>query len=47
MQFEIYRASDRMHRASSSLTVVAVEKPTMKPRPIPDEVRAKLSLYAG
>ena len=47
MQFEVYRASDRTHRASGSLTVVSVDKPTMKPRPIPDDVRAMLSLYAG
>jgi acyl-CoA thioesterase FadM len=36
-----------MHRASASLTVVAVEKPTMRPRPIPDDVKKKLLLYAG
>ena len=47
MQFEVYRASDRVHRASGSLTVVSVDKPTMKPQKIPDDVRAKLSLYAG
>jgi YbgC/YbaW family acyl-CoA thioester hydrolase len=47
MQFEVYRASDRTHRASGSLTVVSVDKPTMTPRPIPDDVRAKLLLYAG
>src|SRR5580704_5716952 len=47
MQFEVYRASDRVHRASGSLTVVSVDKPTMKPRPIPDDVRAKLALYSG
>jgi acyl-CoA thioester hydrolase len=47
MKFEVYRASDRAHRASGSLTVVSVNKPEMKPRPIPDDVKAKLSLYAG
>jgi acyl-CoA thioester hydrolase len=47
MQFEVYRASDRVHRASGSLTVVSVDKATMKPRPIPDDVREKLALYAG
>ncbi len=46
-QFEVYRASDRVHRASGSLTVVSVDKPTMKPKRIPDDVRAKLALYAG
>ena len=47
MQFEVYRAADRVHRASGSLTVVSVDKPTMKPRSIPDEVKEKLALYAG
>ena len=47
MQFDVYRASDRKHRATGSLTVVSVDKPTMKPRQIPDEVRAKLLAYAG
>lgn len=47
MQFEVYRASDRKHRATGSLTVVSVDKPTMKPRQIPDEVREKLLAYAG
>ena len=46
MQFEVYRASDRAHRASGSLTVVSVDKPTMTPRPIPEDVKAKLSLHA-
>lgn len=47
MQFEVYRASDRVHRATGSLTVVSVDKPTMLPRKIPDDVREKLLLYAG
>ncbi len=47
MQFEVYRASDRVHRASGTLTIVSVDKPTMKPKRIPDDVRAKLSLYSG
>lgn len=47
MQFEVYRASDRTHRATGSLTVVSVDKPTMKPRRIPDEVREKLLAYSG
>lgn len=47
MQFEVYRASDRAHRATGSLTVVSVDKPTMKPRQIPDDVREKLLHYAG
>ena len=46
-QFEVYRASDRVHRASGTLVVVSVDKPTMTPRPVPDALRAILSLYAG
>jgi acyl-CoA thioester hydrolase len=47
MQFEVYRASDRVHRASGSLTCVCVDKPTMRPKPLPDDVKEQLSLYAG
>ena len=47
IQFEVYRASDRVHRASGSLTVVSVDKPSMKPKPIPADVKAKLSLHTG
>lgn len=47
MQFEVYRASDRAHRASGSLTTVSVDKPTMKPRAIPDDVKTALAAYAG
>jgi YbgC/YbaW family acyl-CoA thioester hydrolase len=46
MQFEVYRAADRAHRASGTLTVVSVDRPTMTPRPIPDAVKAKLALHA-
>ena len=46
MQFEVYRASDRVHRATASLTVVSVDKPTMTPTPLPDDVRRALSGYA-
>lgn len=45
MQFEVYRAADRAHRATGSLTVVTVDKPTMTPRPLPDDVKAALSAY--
>lgn len=45
LRFEVYRASDRTHRASGSLTVVSVDKPTMKPEPVPDWLRAALSRY--
>lgn len=46
MQFEVYRASDRRHRATGSLTVVSVDKATMTTRPLPDDVKAALSAYA-
>ena len=42
MSFEVYRASDRVHRATGSLTVVSVDRATMTPRPLPDEVRDML-----
>ena len=45
-QFEVYRASDRTHRASGTLTVVNVDKDSMTKRPLPDEVRRMLSPYA-
>ena len=45
MKFEVYRASDRTHRASGELTVVAVDKPVMRPKPIPADVKAALSRY--
>jgi acyl-CoA thioester hydrolase len=45
MKFEVFRASDRVHRASGELTVVAVDKPTMKPKPIPADVRERLAPY--
>jgi YbgC/YbaW family acyl-CoA thioester hydrolase len=45
MQFEVYRADDRVHRASGTLTVVAVDKPTMKPEPVPEWLRASLARY--
>ncbi len=45
MQFEVYRASDRKHRASGTLTVVNVDKPSMTKRPLPDDVRRMLLPY--
>ena len=45
MQFEVYRASDRAHRATGSLTVVSVDKPTMRTRPLPEDVKLALSAY--
>jgi acyl-CoA thioester hydrolase len=46
MQFEVYRASDRKHRATGSLTVVSVDKATMKTKPLPENVKRALSEYA-
>jgi acyl-CoA thioester hydrolase len=45
MQFEVYRNADRTHRASGTLTVVSVDKPTMQPTPVPDELRRSLARY--
>ncbi|MBM4193697.1 MAG: acyl-CoA thioesterase [Gemmatimonadetes bacterium] len=47
MRFEFYRASDRAHRASGALTVVSVERESMTPRPIPDDLRALLAKFAA
>jgi len=45
LQFEVYRASDRAHRATGSLTVVSVDKATMKKRPVPPDVKVMLGRY--
>ena len=47
MRFEFYRASDRMHRASGSLTVVSVEREAMRPKPLPEDVKAMLSPFTA
>jgi YbgC/YbaW family acyl-CoA thioester hydrolase len=47
MRFEFYRASDRAHRASGSLTVVSVERESMTPRPLPEDVKEVLARFAG
>lgn len=47
MRFEFYRASDRLHRASGSLTVVSVERDAMRPRPIPEDVKSLLARFAA
>jgi YbgC/YbaW family acyl-CoA thioester hydrolase len=47
MRFEFYRASDRAHRASGSLTVVSVEREAMRPKPLPLEVKAALERFSG
>ena len=46
MRFEAYRASDRAHRASATLTVVCVEKSSISKRSIPDWVKDALKPYA-
>ena len=47
MRFEFYRAEDRLHRASGSLTVVSVDKDSMKPRRIPEDVKAMFARFAA
>lgn len=47
MRFEFYRASDRVHRASGSLTVVSVDRDAMRPRPIPEDVKQMLRRFAA
>ena len=47
MQFEVYRASDRAHRATGTLTVVSVDKATMMKRNLPDEVKRLLAAHAS
>lgn len=44
-RFEAYRASDRAHRASATLTVVSVEKATLQKRPIPEWLREALQPF--
>jgi YbgC/YbaW family acyl-CoA thioester hydrolase len=47
MRFEFYRASDRAHRASGSLSVVSMERESMRPRPLPEDVKAILARFAA
>jgi YbgC/YbaW family acyl-CoA thioester hydrolase len=47
MRFEFYCAADGAHRASGSLTVVSVDRPTMTPKPIPEGVKALLAPFAA
>ena len=46
MQFEVYRASDRAHRATGVLTVVSVEKSTMTKKELPESIKRALARYA-
>ena len=47
IRHDVHRAADLVHRASGAVTVVSVDKATMKPRKLPDEVRAMLSQYVA
>ena len=47
LRFEVYRASDRTHRASGTLTVVCVHRATLAPYPLPDNVRASIAKYVA
>ena len=47
MRFEFYRASDRAHRASGSLTVVRMDRESMRPCPLPEDVKAALARFAA
>ena len=47
MRFEVYRASDRTHRASAALTVVCVDRETVRPNPLPEEVKEMLKRFAA
>lgn len=44
-RFAAYRAADRVHRASATLTVVNVEKESLAKRPIPDFLREALTPF--
>jgi YbgC/YbaW family acyl-CoA thioester hydrolase len=46
-RYEFYRAADRMHRASGSLTVVSVDRSTMTPKPFPEDVKEMLQKFAA
>ena len=43
--FEVYRASDRLNRASGSLTAVSVDKESVTPRPLPEDVKTMMRPY--
>jgi acyl-CoA thioesterase FadM len=45
MRFEAFRAADRAHRATASLTVVCVEKESIAKRPLPAFVKEALTPY--
>lgn len=45
LRFEAYKAGERLHRASATLTVVSVEKATMQKQPIASWLREALAPY--
>jgi YbgC/YbaW family acyl-CoA thioester hydrolase len=45
IRHDVYRAEDLVHRASGAVTVVSVDKATMKPKKLPDEVRVMLEQF--
>lgn len=45
MRFEAYRASDRVHRATATLTVVCVDKATITKQPLPEWLKEAFSPY--
>jgi acyl-CoA thioester hydrolase len=47
MRFEVLRESDRARRASALLTVVHVDKATMKPHALPDDVKELMRRYTA
>ncbi len=47
IRFDVHRAADMVHRASGTLTVVSVDKESMTPQPLPDEVREKLLPFSA
>ena len=47
MQFEVFRAPDRTHRATGTLTVVSVDKNSMTKKPLPEDVKRQLQRFAA
>jgi YbgC/YbaW family acyl-CoA thioester hydrolase len=47
MRFEFHRASDDAHRASGSLTVVHVERESMRPRALPEDLKKAIARFAS
>lgn len=47
LRFEVYRESDRAHRASGTLTVVCVHKDSLAKYPLPEKVRSAIAKYVA